>query len=426
MNIDVIALVLAGGRGTRLNVISWKRAKPAVPFGGIYRIIDFTLSNLMYSGVRIVGVMTQYKQTSLMEHLGDGSSWGWNSRGSRLKILHPVADDKVLQWYEGTADAVYRNLNFVEKYMPTYVLVLSGDHIYKMDYRPMIQQHIQTGAGVTVAAMRVPWEETHRFGVMVTDNNKRVIKFVEKSPLKISNLASMGIYVFSTDMLLNKLRELIKQGAKDFGKDVLPALVEERGVYAYEFSGYWRDVGTIPSYYNTSIEVLQSSSGIDLNRWKVRTNMEVKGLYLTPPAYIGPNAKVSRSLISRGAKVYGTVENSIISPGVIIDKNAVVKNSVVMNNTHILPGAVLDTVVVDKDVVISENAHIGRGLIGGENSRYPKHLNKGITVIGKGAFIPPNLTIGSNVIIAPNVDTRSFSGISKVDDGDFIGYDPLT
>jgi len=404
MSVDVVGMVLAGGRGSRLGVISWKRAKPAVPFGGIYRIIDFTLSNLMYSGVHHVGVMTQYRQNSLMDHLGDGSSWGWHAREARLKVLHPVAGTKSLDWYEGTADAVYRNLSFIRKYRPSVVLVVSGDHIYKMDYRPMIKQHLQSGADITVAGMRVPWEDTSRFGVMVANKQGRIERFLEKSPMRVSNLASMGIYCFSTDVLTEVLPGIIAAGGRDFGKDVLPVMVDKGLVMVHEFDGYWRDVGTISSYFNTNMEALAPQNSLDMHKWRVRTNMDIRGLYLEPPARLGRDAKVERAMISRGCVVKGEVKNSILSPGVIISPGAIVRNAVIMHKTVIGPNARVENCVIDKEVTINRNAGLGR-------------QDGAVTVVGKSAEIPSGIEIGSGVIIEPEVLPTAFKDQKKIGDG---------
>ena len=410
--IRVLGMVLAGGRGTRLGVISWKRAKPAVPFGGNYRIIDFTLSNLMYSGVRYVGVMTQYLQTSLMEHLGDGAAWGWHARQSRLKVLHPVGLETAVNWYQGTADAVFRNLDYIRKYSPQVVLVTSGDHIYKMDYRPMIQQHLSTGAECTVAGMRVPWEDTSRFGVMQTDAQGRVQRFLEKSPLKVSNLASMGIYCFSTDVLLNDLPKIIEQGGQDFGKDVLPAIVPRGRVMVYEFSGFWRDVGTIPSYFTTSMDALAPKTGLDLTRWRVRTNMEVRGMYLMPPARIDHRARVENAMISRGCLVQGEVYNSILSPGVRVEPGAVVRDSIIMHDTVVHSHAQINGAVIDKAVIIGSGVRI--------RPNYQPH-DLGITVIGKEARIPEGTILKNGVVVHPETGTEAFKGHAVLEDGEDFG-----
>lgn len=409
MNADVVGMVLAGGRGSRLGVISWKRAKPAVPFGGIYRIIDFTLSNLMYSGVHYVGVMTQYRQNSLMEHLGDGTSWGWDAREARLKVLHPVAGAKSLDWYEGTADAVYRNLNFIQKYRPGVVLVVSGDHIYKMDYRPMIEQHLKSGADITVAGMRVPWEETSRFGVMVTNEQGRVRKFLEKSRLKVSNLASMGIYCFSPEVLTDLLPDIITAGGRDFGKDVMSVVADKGLVMVHEFDGYWRDVGTIDSYFKTNMDAITPESGLDLRAWRVRTNMDIRGLHLVPPAWLGKHAKTYKSMISRGCTVQGGVENSILSPRVKVRAGAIVRNSIIMHNTVIGPNARLNNCVIDKGVVIGKGACLGQ------------HTGSGhVTVVGKGAVIPSEIKIGAGVIIPPEAGPTAFQDKKNIEDDTII------
>ncbi|NPA91380.1 MAG: glucose-1-phosphate adenylyltransferase [Chloroflexi bacterium] len=405
----VVAMILAGGAGTRLTVLSEQRAKPAVPFAGRYRIIDFTLSNTVNSGIYTVGILTQYLPRSLIEHIGIGRPWDLDRSRGGVHILQPYQGRERQFWYRGTADAIYQNLNFIRDQRADTVLILSGDHIYKMDYRPMLQLHKEHNADLTIAVMRVPLEETHRFGILTVDEEGRVLEFTEKpqTPDK-GNLANMGIYVFKAQVLEERLNELAETFPDlDFGKHVIPHMVERQDrVYTYPFDGYWVDVGTIASYWQTSMELLEPDSPLDLyNRdWVIHTRS-----YERPAAKIGPQARVIRSMICNGAVIRGTVERSILSPGVYVSPGAVVRESVVMNNTWIGPGAVLDRVIVDKWVVIGPGAQVGWGEDWDvPNKQQPDKLNTGITVVGKGAHIPPNIRVGRNVLIASGVDEEAF------------------
>jgi glucose-1-phosphate adenylyltransferase len=408
MRTDVVAMILAGGRGTRLNLIATKRAKPAVTFAGMYRIIDFTLTNVMHSRVRHAAVLTQYRPSSLMEHLGDGDAWDLYGREASLKILPPTLGKADSDWYKGTADAVGQNQMLLDDLQPDNVLILSGDHVYHMDYRPMIDWHVARDADLTCAAMVVPWEETSRFGVMQTEAGpgvatpSRVTRFVEKSAERISNLANMGVYVFKTATLRRELDRILAQGRYDFGKDLIPGLVPAGGVHAWPFSGYWRDVGTLGSYWSANMDAIDPASGLDLAAWRVRTNMQGRSQFFHPPAWIGPSSRVERSIVSRGCRIQGEVVGSVLSPGVRVEAGARVRDSVILHDCVIGPGARVFRSIVDKDCAVGVGASIGReDASGGENRAFPTHLSGGITVIGKGVAIPAGVRVGTNCLVGP-------------------------
>jgi glucose-1-phosphate adenylyltransferase len=410
---NVVAVIMAGGQGERLSVLSSKRAKPAVPFAGKYRIIDFTLSNCVNSGLYKVAVLTQYRPHSLNDHIGLGRPWDLDRTHGGVRILQPFLGRRDSDWYRGTADAVHQNLSFLADWKPDLVLVLSGDHVYKMDYTPMIDFHDDRRADATVAVMQVPVEEAGRFGTMVTDVENRVVRFEEKPPAPSSNLISMGVYVFEYDALLERLEEDAEDPASshDFGRNVVPRMVESDRVYAYRFDGYWKDVGTIESYWDANMGLLRDPPDFDLydKDWIIHTRSEER-----PPAKIAERATVSRSLVSHGCCVIGNVEHSVLSPGVFVYEGAVVRDSIIMMDSVIEQGAVLDRVIVDKEVVVGSGCQIG--VADGErvNRRFPRHLNTGLTVIGKRARIPGGYRIGRNCLIgsdAHEVDFPSEDGL---------------
>lgn len=410
----VAAIILAGGAGTRLTVLSHKRAKPSVPFAGKYRIIDFTLSNCVNSGVFDVAVLTQYRPHSLNRHLGIGRPWDLDRSRGGLRVLQPYQGRGHQEWYRGTADAVLQNLEYLDEVRADTVLILSGDHIYKMDYRPMLAFHQEKEADLTIAVMNVPEHETHRFGILTTNRQSRVTEFHEKPDTpEYGTLANMGIYVFRADVLRTVLPVLGEQHPDlDFGKHVIPALLETHKVYAFPFDGYWVDVGTIQSYWEASMDLLRPDSPLQLydRSWVIHTRS-----YERPTAKLGPQAHVVQSMICNGAIVRGRVERSVLSPGVYVSPGAVVRESVVMNDTWIGPGAVLDRVIVDKDVVIGAGALVGVGDdVDTPNRTEPDKLNTGISVIGKAAHVPPNTRIGRNVLIHPDVDEDAFAPFDGV------------
>jgi len=411
----VLTLILAGGEGERLSILSQVRAKPGVPFGGKYRIIDFALSNAVNSGLTDVAVLTQYAPRSLMDHIGLGRPWDLDRTHGGVTLLQPyLGRGRARDWYRGTADAVLQNLDFIEDRDPELVLVLAGDHVYKMDYRPFMDLHRASGAEVTCAVRTVPLEEAHRFGILEVEPDGRVTAFVEKPPNPTSNLVSMGVYVFSWPIL----RDLLSPERVDFGRDLLPWMVEAgRRVYGYEFKGYWQDVGTVEAYWRTNLDLLSDTPGIELNDlgWLIYTRSEER-----PPARVGPSARVQRSMVSHGCVIDGTVEHSILSPGVRVETGAVVRDSIVMFDTAVGEGAVLDRAIVDKDCRIGPGAIVGEGGDLRPNRNEPERLYSGITLLGKGATIPARARIGRNCRIDPGVTEREFGRRRLVRSGETV------
>lgn len=352
-----LAMILAGGQGSRLGALTKNIAKPAVPFGGKYRIIDFPLSNCANSGIDKVGVLTQYRPLELHNYLGTGSAWDLDKRDGGVFILPPYARDKGADWYKGTADAIYQNLNFIASVDPEYVLVLSGDHIYTMDYSWMIESHKMNKAEATIGVIEVPWEEASRFGIMNTDTDGRIKEFEEKPAKPKSNLVSMGIYVFNTEFLRRYLEEDAKDAmsSHDFGKNIIPKMLADKApLYSYAFDGYWKDVGTIESLWQANMDLLQDEPPFSLDdTWRIYSS----NLAL-PPHYLGSTAKVRRSMINEGSMIFGEVENSVIFPGVRIGKGAQVKNSVIMPFTVIAENACIDHAIVAQNCEIAAGARV--------------------------------------------------------------------
>lgn len=417
---DTLVMLLAGGVGSRLNILASRRAKPAVPFGGAYRIIDFTLSSVMHSGLERVGLLTQYKPFSLMDHVGSGAAWDLIGRERGIKVLPPYQGDSEADWYKGTADAVYQNLWFMEDYQPEKVLILSGDHIYRMDYEAMIRAHEERGADLTIAAMTVPWEETHRFGVMVTDGQGWITDFEEKVKGARSNLASMGVYVFSFAALREELHHVVAtRKGFDFGKDIIPGMLGRRRLLCYPFEGYWRDVGTIRSYLEANMDCLDPTSGLDLQTWGICTNLDQKGRGDRPPVHLGEHAVISNSLVARGSVIEGEVHDSVLFPGVHVGPSAVVRASVVMQDAVIAARASIDYAILDKEVTLGERAVVGQGDAAVANRRFPSHLDSGISVLGKQAAVPAGCVVGRNCIVYPGVDLGA-RRVTKVPDGESV------
>jgi len=404
----VVAMIMAGGAGTRLTVLSDKRAKPSVPFAGKYRIIDFTLSNCVNSRIYDVAILTQYRPHSLNEHIGIGKPWDLDRVRGGVRLLQPYQARGSKDWYSGTADAVYQNLNYLRGRQADLVLILSGDHIYKMDYRALIAYHEQQVADATVAVMNVPLEETDRFGIMTTNKNGRVVEFHEKPETRDKGtLANMGVYLFSVDRLVHRLRDgRAREPELDFGKHVIPGMVPKDRVYAYPFDGYWVDVGTVEAYWRTSLALCDPDSRLSLwdPAWVIRTRSEER-----PPVKCSAQAHISRSLVSNGCTIHGRVEHSMLSPGIVVSAGAVVRDSVIMNDTWIGPGAVVDRVVLDKQVVVGAGVQLGWGDDMAPNELLPDRLDTGITVVGKGAHIPAGMRIGRNVLISADVDAADFA-----------------
>jgi glucose-1-phosphate adenylyltransferase len=413
-----IAMILAGGEGTRLTVLSEKRAKPAVPFAGKFRIIDFTLSNCVNSGIYTVGVLTQYRPHSLNDHIGIGKPWDLDRSRGGVRLLQPYQARKGQDWYAGTADAIAQNLNFIQESGADTVIILSGDHIYKMNYQPMLNYHVESGADLTIAVMPVPMEETPRFGIMQVNEENRIVDFHEKPKgMDKGNLASMGIYVFNTRALVDRLTEGSKESPRtDFGGHVIPAMLAAADrVMAYKYEGYWVDVGTMDSYWATNLDLLKPDTALDLytDNWPILTKSEER-----PPVKLGPQAKVVNSMISNGCVVRGLVVNSMLSPGVYVSPGAVVTDSIIMNDVWIGPGANLTKVVIDKDAHIGAGASVGSGAAEvAPNEKMPDKVIGGITVIGKGAIIPDQAQIGGNVLINSDRDESDFPADGIVADG---------
>jgi glucose-1-phosphate adenylyltransferase len=400
----VLAVVLAGGEGERLSLLSSVRAKPAVPFGGKYRIIDFTLSNCTNSGIDDVVVLTQYNPRSLNDHIGLGRPWDLDRNRGGIRLLQPyVSRGRANTWYGGTADAVLRNLTTIQETGADTVVVLAGDHIYKMDYEPFIRAHKRRRADVTVAVRTVPLADAHRFGILELDENGAVVGWQEKPEHPRGDLASMGIYVFST----RALAAWLGPDRPDFGRHVIPAMLAGGArVFGYRFDGYWQDVGTIESYWRANMDLLEERPSLDLydRSWVIHTRSEER-----PPARIGPTASIHRSLISHGCLVAGTVERSILFPGVRVGIGAVVRDSIVFFDTDIRAGALVDRAIVDKNVTVGPNAVIGEGAdLSVANRQEPGRLNTGISVVGKGAMIPRGVRIGRNCRIAEGVRAADY------------------
>jgi glucose-1-phosphate adenylyltransferase len=415
-----VAMLLAGGAGTRLSVLSETRAKPAVPFAGKFRIIDFTLSNCVNSGIYTVGVLTQYRPHSLNEHIGTGKPWDLDRSRGGVRLLPPYQGRGHQTWYAGTADAIFQNLDFIHENQADVVLVLSGDHIYKMDYAPMINQHVERGADLTIAVMPVPLEETDRFGIMETNEEGRIVQFHEKPKNRDKgNLASLGIYVFNTRILEKRLSEGTDEKPRhDFGHHVIPAMLAAGdNIFAYRFEGYWVDVGTIDAYWSTNMMLLAPNTPLDLytHDWPLHTVSEER-----PAVKVGPQAKVVSSMLSNGSIIRGLVTNSVLSPGVYVSPGAVVKDSIIMNDTWIGPGARLDKVICDKFVTIGAGATIGHGDENVKNEQLPGVLWSGPTVIGRNAFIPEGTQVGRNVLINADRDESAFPENKIVADGKTI------
>jgi glucose-1-phosphate adenylyltransferase len=403
----VVAMLMAGGAGTRLTVLSDYRAKPAVPFAGKYRIIDFTLSNCVNSGFYEVAVLTQYQPHSLNTHIGIGKPWDLDRQHGGVHLRQPYLSRATGDWYRGTADAVYQNLDFVLDQRADTVLILSGDHIYKMDYRPMLAFHEEMQADLTVAVRDVPLEETDRFGIMTVNDQMRVVEFTEKPPNHDKGtLASMGIYIFDANMLVDHLASAHDDvDDLDFGKHIIPRMIDQANVFAYCFDGYWVDVGTIHAYWETNLEMAQPVPPLDLYDpdWVVHTRDQER-----PAAKIGPQGRVVNSLISNGCVIRGKVEHSVLSPGVYVSPGAIVRESVVISDTWIGPGAVIDTAVIDSEVVVGPGAIVGHGENNAPNQQFPDRLNTGITVVGERARIPGGVRVGRNVLVNPNRTEADF------------------
>jgi glucose-1-phosphate adenylyltransferase len=421
--VRAIAMILAGGQGTRLSILSQKRAKPAVPFAGKYRIIDFALSNCVNSGLTTVGILTQYRPRSLNEHIRNGRPWDLDRMHGGVTLLQPYQSSlEDCSWYRGTAEAIYANLDFVRHYRPRWTLILAGDHVYKMDYGQVLRYHEESGADMTVCAVRVPISEASRFGTLTLDPNTKgqVSGFQEKPANPQSDLASMGIYVFNTDVLSRVLEQdaQMQDSTHDFGRDILPQMLADRhGIFGYTFHGYWVDVGTIQAYWEAHMDLLDEHSPLDLQDrdWVIHTRSEER-----PPVNLRTGASVGHCLISDGCVIEGAAEYSVLSPGVQIKPGAIVRNSIIMTDTVIEEMAVLDHVIVDKSVRIGARCRIGVGDAMDQPNEIEPRLATGITLIGKNAVIPPGTTIGRNCIVASDTPAKTFPG-TMIPSGKTVG-----
>ena len=390
-------MLLAGGQGSRLGVLTSKVAKPAVAFGGKYRIIDFPLSNCINSGVDTVGVLTQYQPLRLNTHIGIGIPWDLDRNIGGVTVLPPYEKSSNSEWYTGTANAIYQNLEYMESYNPEYVLILSGDHIYKMDYEVMLDFHKANNAEVTIAVMPVPIEEASRFGIMIADENHRITEFEEKPEHPRSNLASMGIYIFKWKPLKEALIAMADQPALDFGKHVIPYCHEKGApLYAYEFTGYWKDVGTLSSYWEANMELIDIVPEFNLYEeyWKIYTKSEIQ-----PPDYIAGDSVVERSIIGEGSDIYGEVYNSVIGCGVTIGKGTVIRDSIIMNQTQIGEGCEINKAIIAENVVVGNQVKLGVGEET-ENDTAPHIYNHGLVTIGEKSVIPDGISVGKNSVIS--------------------------
>jgi glucose-1-phosphate adenylyltransferase len=414
---SAFAMIMGGGFSEALSVLTEVRSEPAVPFGGKFRLIDFPLSNCVNSGIYNVAVLTQYKPRSLNDHIGIGKPWDLDRAAGGVRLLQPYRGGPYGDWQKGTADAVRRNLDFVESQREEHVLILAGDHIYIMDYTPMLLQHVDNNADVTVAVRRVNPHETHRYGIVVVDSNNSIVEFQEKPKRSRETLASMGIYVFRKDVLIQLLSD---EKYIDFGREVLPAMLADRaGVFAYTYPGYWADVGTVQAYWEANMSLLAENPALDMYdpNWVVHTRSQERA-----PSKIGPNSQqIGGNLLSNGARIYGAIERSVISPGVVIGEGAVVRDSVILNDTVIEDGAVVDRCIIDKQVVVGAGSTVGAGDDNTANEAMPEVLNTGITLVGKHSVIPAELSIGRNVVIHAFTTEKQFGRRKKVASGSSLG-----
>ncbi len=398
---ECVAMLLAGGQGSRLFALTNNIAKPAVPFGAKYRIIDFPLSNCINSGIDTVGVLTQYQPLVLHEYIGNGQPWDLDRSFGGVHILSPYQAKTGSKWYEGTANAIYQNMHFMKMYSPDYILILSGDHIYKMDYNAMLQAHIESGADCTIAAMEVPLSEASRFGILNTNPDGSIYQFEEKPKQPKSNLASMGIYIFTAEKLYHYLElnenDVSPQNEKDFGKNILPTMLAAgEKMFSYRFRGYWKDVGTVSSLWESNMDLLGKEPAFDIAdpSWKIQTRNP-----LAPSEYIGEEAVVHNSMVALGCEIEGTVVNSLLSANVIVEKGAVVKDSVLMSGTVVKSGATVTYSIIDENVTIGENAVIGEE----KEVAAGKGKTNGIALLGRGITVDAGMTVSAGQIVDRDV-----------------------
>lgn len=395
---ECVAMLLAGGQGSRLYALTQNMAKPAVPYGGKYRIIDFPLSNCVNSGIDTVGVLTQYQPLVLNEYIGNGHAWGLDRVHGGVHVLPPYETASGKSWYTGTANAIYQNISFVDRYNPEYVAILSGDHIYKMDYSKMLDYHKKNNAEATIAVLEVPWEEASRFGIMTADETGRITEFAEKPKEPKSNLASMGVYIFSWQTLKRHLiaNEQDEGASKDFGKNIIPAMLNEGcKLVAYHFDAYWKDVGTIDSLWEANMDCLDPNVPLDLYdpKWKIYSRNPVM-----PPHYAGPNSKIENSMVAEGCDIEGEIDFSVLFDGVVIEEGATVKYSIIMPNTVIKKGAVVEYSIVGEECTVGEGAHIGEKPENVENRD-----EWGVAVVGHNVKISDGAKIAPKAMISKDI-----------------------
>ena len=396
---EMIAMLLAGGQGSRLGILTADMAKPAVSYGGKYRIIDFPLSNCINSGVDTVGVLTQYQPLRLNTHIGIGIPWDLDRNIGGVSILPPYEKSGDAQWYSGTANAVFQNLKYIEYYNPEYVLILGGDHIYKMDYEMLLDYHKANNADITLATYPVAWEDASRFGLVITDENKRVTDFEEKPAKPRSNLASMGIYIFTWKVLKEALLKLQDQPGCDFGMHIIPYCHQNGArVFAYEYNGYWKDVGTLSAYWESNMELIDLVPDFNLYEefWKIYTKSDV-----VTAQYLGENAVINRSIIGEGTEIYGQVYNSVIGPEVVIGEGAVVTDSIIMKGSVIGKGCKVNKAIIAEKANVGDNCELGVGEEV-ENKAHPNIYCNGLVTLGEGTVIPAGMHIGKNTVILGN------------------------
>ena len=402
---EMIAMLLAGGQGSRLGVLTAQVAKPAVSFGGIYRIIDFPLSNCINSGIDTVGVLTQYQPLQLNSHIGIGIPWDLDRNSGGVMLLPPYESKSNTDWYTGTANAIYQNLAFIDNYEPDYVLILSGDHIYKMDYEVMLDFHKKQGAKVTIATMPVPIEEASRFGIVVTDEQHKIKEFEEKPANPSSNLASMGIYIFDYKLLRQALVELSEQEECDFGKHIIPYCHEKNEpMYAFEYNGYWKDVGTLSSYWEANMELIDIVPEFNLYEeyWKIYTKQDI-----ISPQYIGKEAAIEKCIIGEGSEIYGDLKSSVMGEGVYVGKGVVIRDSIIMRGVRIGDNCHIEKSIIAEDCVIGNDVRLGEGNIA-PNELNPNIYTDGIVTIGELSVIPSGVTIGKNTVISGETTLKDY------------------
>lgn len=410
---EIVGLLLAGGQGSRLGILTTEMAKPAVPYGGKYRIIDFPLSNCINSGIDTVGVFTQYQPLELNSHIGIGKPWDLDRVNGGVTILSPYQKSGNSEWFKGTANAVYQNIHYIDKQNPEYVIILSGDHIYKMDYSKMLAAHKKNKADSTISVFEVPIEEAFRFGIMNAREDGEIYEFEEKPPEPKSNLASMGVYIFTWQVL----REYLiadnenEESDYDFGKNIIPNMLDDgKRLFAYNFEGYWKDVGTIQAYWESHMDLIERVPEFDLfdHSWKIFTVNPVM-----PANLIGATGSAKRSIVAEGCMVYGQVRNSIIFPGVFIEEGAMIEDSIIMSGSYISKNVHIKKSILSEEVVVEEDAHIGLGddII---NEEMPNLYNSGITVIGEKAVVPKGCVLGKNVCVHRDVEGTDYENLHIV------------